>query len=158
LDAQLTLASREGTRSIPLSDFILGNRKTARQPNEILTSIRIPRRWEHAASTFIKLGARRYLVISIVMVAASLLVDADRRIRQAAICVGSCSAKAVRLEKLEAELVGRPASSEIQQLLTAEHLSPLSPIDDIRATAAYRSDAAVTLLRRAVAECLAKVH
>jgi CO/xanthine dehydrogenase FAD-binding subunit len=158
LDAQLTLASQAGARSIPLSDFILGNRKTARQPNEILTSILIPRRWEHGASSFLKLGARRYLVISIVMVAANLLVDADRQIRQAAICVGSCSAKAVRLEKLEAELVGRPASAEIHQLLTVAHLEALSPIDDIRATAAYRSDAAVTLVRRALAECVDKAH
>jgi CO/xanthine dehydrogenase FAD-binding subunit len=157
LDAQVVLVSREGTRRMPLGEFIQGNRKTVRQPDEILTSICIPRRWDNATSSFLKLGARRYLVISIVMVAANLLVDADRRIREAAICVGSCSAKAVRLVALEKTLAGAVASPEIQQLLTTGHLSDLSPIDDIRATAAYRSDAAETLVRRALAECVTKV-
>jgi len=85
LDAEITLSSRRGTRSLPLAAFVQGNRKTARQPDEILTSIRIPRRWENAASSFLKLGARRYLVISIVMVAANLLVGSEGSIREAAI-------------------------------------------------------------------------
>ncbi len=155
LDAEITLASRRVTRSLPLADFIQGNRKTARQPNEILTSIRIPRRWENAASSFLKLGARRYLVISIVMVAANLVLGADRRIREAAICVGSCSAKAIRLGALERALLGAFADSVTAQLHT-EHFSALSPIDDIRATAEYRREAAQTLVQRALVECVKK--
>jgi CO/xanthine dehydrogenase FAD-binding subunit len=158
LDAELTLASHKGTRSLPLVEFIRGNRLTTRRPDEILTSIRIPRRWENAASSFLKLGARRYLVISIVMVAANLVIGPDRRIREAAICVGSCSPKAVRLSELENSLVGTVADSSILQKLSAEHFSPLSPIDDIRATAAYRQESAQTLVRRALAECSGKAN
>jgi CO/xanthine dehydrogenase FAD-binding subunit len=156
LDAQLTLASLRGTRDLALSEFIQGNRKTARQPDEILTCIRIPLRWGNAASTFLKLGARRYLVISIVMVAANLLVGPDRRIREAAVCVGSCAAKAVRLVELERTLLGATIDASMLELLNSEHLSPLSPIDDIRSTAVYRMDAAQTLVRRALAECSLK--
>ena len=158
LDAEVTLASRRGTRSLPLAAFVQGNRKTARQPDEILTSIRIPRRWENAASSFLKLGARRYLVISIVMVAANLLVGPEGSIREAAICVGACSPKAVRLVALEKALVGTTAGPSMLPLLNAAHFSRLSPIDDIRATAAYRQEAAQTLVRRALHECASKVR
>jgi len=157
LDAEITLTSHGATRSLPLVDFVQGNRKTARRPDELLTSIRIPSRWENAASSFLKLGARRYLVISIVMVAANLLVGSDGRIQEAAICVGSCSPKAIRLAELERDLVGIAVSPDMFHLLRAEHFSLLSPIDDIRATASYRREAAQTLVRRALLECASKV-
>ncbi len=156
IDAEIALASRNATRTLLLTDFIQGNRQTALQKNEILTAIRIPRRWENAASSFLKLGARRYLVISIVMVAANLLVGTDRRIREAAICVGSCSAKAIRLAELEQVLVGASVDVPMAQLVSPEHFSDLSPIDDIRSTAVYRLEAARTLVCRALAECASK--
>jgi CO/xanthine dehydrogenase FAD-binding subunit len=156
LDAEITLASTKRTRSMPLVDFIQGNRKTARQPDEILTSIRIPRRWENASSSFLKLGARRYLVISIVMVAANLVAGPDHRIREAAICVGSCSPMAVRLSELEKSLIGVPLNSLQASVLTVGYFRSLSPINDIRSSAAYRREAAQTLVRRAVADCASK--
>lgn len=157
LDAEIALASQAGTRNLPLAEFVQGNRKTARRADEILTSIRIPRRWQDAASSFLKLGARRYLVISIVMVATNLFIDEDRRVREAAICVGSCSAKALRLTELENALVGAAIDSSMLQIVSAEHFSALSPIDDIRGTASYRQEAAQTLVRRSLAACAGKV-
>jgi CO/xanthine dehydrogenase FAD-binding subunit len=156
LDAELVLSSRSASRTLPLSEFILGNRKTARRPDELLTSIRIPRRVEDAVSTFLKLGARRYLVISIVMVAANLVVDSAGGIREALICVGSCSAAALRLSELERALIGRPARSGLRQFVRREHLALLAPIDDVRATAEYRRDAALTLVGRALEACAQK--
>jgi CO/xanthine dehydrogenase FAD-binding subunit len=156
LDAELVLSSRSSSRTLPLSEFILGNRKTARRPDELLTSIRIPRRVEDAVSTFLKLGARRYLVISIVMVAANLVVDSAGGIREALICVGSCSAVALRLAELERALIGRPARPGLRQFVKREHLALLSPIDDVRATAEYRRDAALTLVGRALEACAQK--
>ncbi len=157
LDAEITLASHAGTRNLPIAEFVRGNRKTVRRPDELLTSIRVPRRWQDAASSFLKLGARRYLVISIVMVAANLLIDEGRRVRETAICIGSCSAKALRLTELENALVGAAIDSSIPQIVSADHFSALSPIDDIRATATYRQEAAQTLVRRALADCARKV-
>lgn len=156
LDAEVTLASRSTARTLPLSDFVQGNRKTIRQPDELLTKIRVPRRLENAASTFLKLGARRYLVISIVMVAANLVGDSNGRIREALVCVGSCSPKALRLVELEQALAGQPLNARVSELVTPAHLSPLRPIDDVRATAAYRLDAAETLLKRALEACARK--
>ena len=156
LDAELILSSRGSSRTLPLSEFILGNRKTARRPDELLTSIRVPRRVENAISTFLKLGARRYLVISIVMVAANLVVDSTGRINEALVCVGSCSAAALRLTELERALVGKPARPDLRDILKASHLAKLSPIDDVRATAEYRRDAALTLVGRALEACAQK--
>lgn len=156
LDAQVVLASRGGSRAFSLADFVLGNRKTQRRQDEILTSIRIPRRLENAASSFLKLGARRYLVISIVMAAANLVVDEAGIIREALVCVGSCSPCAARLSELERQVVGCSVRNDFQHLVRDEHLSPLSPIDDVRATAAYRREAAKTLVQRALAACAEK--
>jgi CO/xanthine dehydrogenase FAD-binding subunit len=151
LDADVVLTSRNGSRALPLAEFVLGNRKTDRRFDEILTSIRIPRRLENGASTFLKLGARRYLVISIVMVAVNLLPDADGLIREALISVGSCSPRALRLAELERTLLGRPARNGLHKLVKVEHFAPLVPIDDVRATSKYRREAAKILVERALA-------
>jgi len=154
LDAQVTLDSTSGPRTMPLADFILGNRKTALRPNEIMTRITIPRRLEGASSVFLKLGVRRYLVISIVMVAALVLPDDQGQVVEAHIAVGSCSAKAQRLTALENALVGAPVRPGLGRLVSPQHLAPLSPIDDVRATSAYRREASLVLIRRALDACV----
>jgi CO/xanthine dehydrogenase FAD-binding subunit len=152
LDASVELASASGTRTLPLADFIKGNRRTEKRPDELLTAVLIPGIAEQARSVFLKLGARRYLVISIVMVAANILRAADGRIAHARVAVGSASAVAARLADLEAALASAPARTPAGSVVTEAHLAPLAPIDDVRASAAYRRDAALTLVRRALAE------
>jgi CO/xanthine dehydrogenase FAD-binding subunit len=150
LDAEVELASNIGRRTMPLASFVTGNRKTQRRPDEIVTALLIPKPAQPARSTFLKLGARKYLVISIVMVGAVVETDGER-IARARIAVGSCSAVAQRLPALEAALQGRMLSGAAKAV-TAAHLAPLAPIDDIRGTADYRRDAALTLVRRALME------
>ena len=154
LDVEIELHSSAGTRRLPLADFIVGNRRTLRRPDEILTGVIVPRRLDDATSTFLKLGARRYLVISIVMVAAVVKTDRAGHVAEARIAVGSCSATAQRLFSLERALVGAPARTGLGANALPQHLSPLSPIDDVRATASYRSDAALTLIQRALEACV----
>jgi len=154
LDAEVKLVSHAGARQLPLADFLVGNRKTVRKPDEILAEILVPRTVESAASSFLKLGARRYLVISIVMVAAVIDRDSSGRVRDARVSVGSSSAVARRLTGLERALVGAPVKVGLGALATAQHLQSLSPIDDIRATAAYRRDAALRLVQRALDACV----
>jgi CO/xanthine dehydrogenase FAD-binding subunit len=154
----LALDALAGARRMPLADFIVGNRRTVRQPGEILSQILVPRAAEDASSTFLKLGARRYLVISIVMVAVVIQKDAADRVREARVSVGSCSVVARRLRELEHALVGAPVESgpgvgSLGSLVTADRLQDLSPIGDVRATAAYRHEAAVRLVQRALDVC-----
>jgi len=151
LEAEVELASIRGTRRLPVGGFVQGNRTTARAPDEMVTALVIPAQPAGARGHFLKLGARRYLVISIVMAAGVLVVGDDGAIAAARIAVGSCSAAAQRLPALETALRGARAD-EAAARLHAAHLAPLAPIDDIRGTADYRRDAALTLLGRLLAD------
>jgi CO/xanthine dehydrogenase FAD-binding subunit len=154
LDAEVELVSTAGSRRVPLSKFMVGNRKTLRRADEILAAVIVPRTLDDAASIFLKLGARRYLVISIVMVAAVVQVDGNGRVSEARVAVGSCSATAQRLNALERALVGTPARTGLGALVTPQHLSTISPITDVRASASYRADVALTLVSRALDSCV----
>ena len=148
MDAEVELTSQSGSRRLPLDAFILGNRRTVRRPDELVTAIHLPKPSDRARSIFLKLGARRYLVISIVMVAGLVDLDTDGNIAAARIAVGSCAARAHRLPAVEAALRGQPFDHDLLARIGEEQLDPLAPIDDLRGSAGFRRDAAVTLIRR----------
>ena len=153
LDAEVELASRDRRVVMPLASFVRGNRKTALAPDQLMVAVRVPKpRTERARGHFLKLGARRYLVISIVMVAAALEADTAGRVVRAAVSVGACSPAACRLPMLEQALLGRRCDAALGEAVRDAHMAPLAPVDDARGSAAYRLDAARTLAARALAE------
>ena len=117
-----------------------------------MTAILMPKRGPGARSTFLKLGARRYLVISIAMVAALIETDAAGRVGHARIAVGACSEVAARLPALEGALIGKSVDDSLGAAVADGMLAPLSPIGDVRASAAYRRQSALALVRRALWE------
>lgn len=153
LEAQVELSSLAGTRTLALEEFVLGARRTARRPDEMVTALLIPKR-EGARSSFLKLGHRRYLVISIAMVAVVLDVNDAGLVERAGIAVGACTAVALRLRALEDKLCGQIAAAGLSAQVTAPDLAGLTPLDDVRGSAAYRRDAALTLVKRAIEEAL----
>jgi CO/xanthine dehydrogenase FAD-binding subunit len=155
LDADVEVQSRIATRHLPSNEFILGNRRTALQPGEMVTAVRVPKISATGSSSFFKLGARRYLVISIAMAAARIAVR-DGVVEDAAVSVGACSAVAQRLETLEAALRGRPADSVFGRVVDEGHLAGLKPIEDVRGSAEYRRLAAREIVTRAVDAALSK--
>jgi CO/xanthine dehydrogenase FAD-binding subunit len=152
LDASVELRSANATRRIPLADFILGNRKTSRKSNELLTAILVPKWSENSRSTFLKIGARKYLLISIAMVAACIELDANGIVTKAGISVGACSPVARRLTELEAKLTGQLLNASLADIVIPSDLAALSPIADVRSSVDYRLDAALTLVKRALTE------
>ena len=155
LDARVELASTAGQRRLPLAEYVLGNRRTARRADELLTAVLVPTPGPRARSLFLKLGHRRYLVISIAMVGLSLEAGADGEVARCAIAVGACSAAAQRLTSLERRLVGRPVAevaAGVGHLVDDDALALLEPLDDVRGTAAYRREAAGRLIERGLAE------
>jgi CO/xanthine dehydrogenase FAD-binding subunit len=150
LDAEIELASAKGARRIKLGDFVQGNRRTAKRADELVTAIHLPRPALQAKGDFLKLGARKYLVISIVMAAGVIERTADRKVGAIRIAVGACSAAAQRLPALEQALAGQPTSPGLSAHIKEIHLAPLSPIDDVRGSAGYRRDCALTIVRRLV--------
>lgn len=160
LDAQVELTSSGGARIVPIGAFVLGNRRTARRADELVTGLYVPRPLPDTTvrSAFEKLGSRAYLVISIAMVAAVAEVDEAGRVARLRVAVGACSEVAQRLPALEAALAGVVASDaarSLGDLVRPKHVEHLRPIDDVRGSAAYRRDAALELVRRALHRVLA---
>jgi CO/xanthine dehydrogenase FAD-binding subunit len=154
LDASVELRSNSGSRVMLLSQFLLGPRKTELSQDEILTAILVPGSSISGVSGFKKLGARKYLVISIAMVAVRL-VAIDELIEDIAISVGSCSAVALRLNNVEASLIGCRVDCDINEIIDPAMIGrDLSPIDDIRADAAYRITAARELIVRTIEDLI----
>jgi CO/xanthine dehydrogenase FAD-binding subunit len=152
LDAEVELRAASRSRTLPLGEFVRGNRTTACARDELVTAVLVPEWSERSRSTFLKLGARKYLVISIAMVAVALDLVADGTIRRCGIAVGACAPAARRLGTLERELLGRRLEPALAARVAARHFASLAPISDVRGTADYRTDAAVTLVRRALGQ------
>jgi xanthine dehydrogenase small subunit len=146
LDAQIELASQRNRRTVPVHEFIIGYRQTACARDELVTAIVFPHHPAGSIGDFLKLGARRYLVISIAMAAAVVTVDASGLITHASVAVGACSEVATRLPDLETALIDQPLVAA-PDLITPEHFAPLKPIGDLRASGHYRDSAARDLVR-----------
>jgi CO/xanthine dehydrogenase FAD-binding subunit len=151
LDASLELGSAKGVRRLALHEFILGPRKTALRPGELVTSILIPKPRSAAASHFLKLGARKSLVISIAM-ASAVVEHKAGKVVQARVAIGSCSPVAMRVPALEAELRGKRFDASLADWVNPAQLSELLPIADVRGSADYRMQAALELVRRLLRE------
>lgn len=154
LEASVEVQGDGGTRRLPLQAFIRGPRDTALRPGELVTALHLPE--VRGQGAFLKLGARRYLVISIAMVAARVALEAGR-IAEAAVAVGACSPVALRLTGLEAALTGAQPG-EIAAHVAQADLSALTPIDDVRASAAYRGDAVRALIARTLTMATESTH
>lgn len=152
--AEVELLSLRGARRIGLKDFLLGPRRTALAEGELLAAVVIPAAGLRGRSAFVKLGARSHLVIAIAMVAARLVVE-DGRVARAAVSVGACSPVAVRLARVEAALQGAAVAEAVERITDGDVSAALAPIDDVRAPAGYRREAAAELVRRAVGKALA---
>ncbi|MCL4746607.1 MAG: FAD binding domain-containing protein [Burkholderiaceae bacterium] len=153
LDAEVELSRVGAARTIPLAQFVRGVRRTDLREDELLVAVRAPVHARRTRSTFLKLGHRRYLVISIAMVAASATLDEQGHVARVAIAVGACAPTAVRLAVLEQRLLGMGAAelnARLATIVDGDALSPIAPIDDVRGTAGYRRDAVAELARRAL--------
>ncbi len=138
-EAEVQVASVRGERRVPLADFLVGVKRNALEPDEIVVAVRVePSR---AGQTFMKVGPRNAMVISV----CSLALHVDRERGQLRAAFGS-AAPTVRL--VTAPLDDLEAFPD----LVAE---TASPIDDVRGSAEYRRHALRVLTRRALERCMA---
>ena len=155
LDANVELRSINKKRIIPLSKFIKGSRKTNLKKNELLTSILIPRKKEKGISTFLKIGARKYLIISITMAACRMEIN-QKIIKSASISIGSCSEVAKRITSVEKLLIGKHVDKYDLEKIDFKTIHELTPISDIRSDKKYREHATQVLIRQIVEDCILK--
>jgi xanthine dehydrogenase iron-sulfur cluster and FAD-binding subunit A len=149
LDASVRLASVEGERSVPLSAFYTGVRRTVMRPDEMLTGIAFPALAANERGMFIKLGLRRAQAISVINVAVVLAFDGDT-VTRAAITLGSVAPTIIHAATAEQALLGKTLTRD--QIASAARLAAAapSPIDDIRGTAVYRIEMVRVLVGRAL--------
>ncbi|GAA2776305.1 xanthine dehydrogenase small subunit [Streptomyces showdoensis] len=137
LDASLVLADADGEREVPLAAYFTGYRQSVRRPGELIRAVRVPLPLS-PVTAFHKIAKRRFDDISSVAVAFALDVE-DGIVRTARIGLGGVAATPIRALATEAALEGRPWTAE-----TVEAAAPVlreegTPMDDHRASAAYRS-------------------
>jgi xanthine dehydrogenase small subunit len=137
LEAELVLASVDGERTVPLADYFTGYRQTVRAPGELIKEVVVPLPLADLTA-FHKIAKRRFDDISSVAVGFALDLD-EGVVRRAAIGLGGVAATPLRARDTEAALVGRPwtehTAREAAEVLAREG----TPLDDHRASAAYRS-------------------
>ena len=150
LDAEVTLASLTGERTIKLADFYSGFRQTVLRPDELLRAIRIPPLSDHQRGLFLKLGLRRAQAISVVDAAVVIQLDRAEIVSDARIALGSVAATIVRSSAAEDFLVGRTLSPAVIAEAGGLASQTVNPIDDVRGSAEYRSEMVKMLVLRAL--------
>ena len=150
MDAEVTLASVAGERTIKLTDFYSGFRQTVLRPNELLRAIRIPPLRDHQRGLFLKLGLRRAQAISVVDAAVVVGLDASGFVSDAHIALGSVAATIVRSTAAEDFLNGALLSPHVIAEAGRLASKSVTPIDDVRGSAVYRSEMVKMLVVRAL--------
>jgi CO/xanthine dehydrogenase FAD-binding subunit len=154
-EASVVLASRTGTRELPVAEFVTGVKRTALAPGEVITQVRVPR--VDGPQHFLKVGTRNAMVISIVCGALAI----DRANRSVRLGLGSVSPRPLRATAAEEFIAAQIDWSTMTAAPEAvRHFGELaadaaSPISDHRSTSAYRSHAVSVIARRALERSLA---
>ena len=147
------LASAGGARSVPLDEFFLDYRKTAARPEELLTAVVIRPLAPEDRSAYCKLQLRRAMAIALVGVAVSLRMKGEA-CEEAAIGLGALAAVPYRARAAEAHLRGREIGEAEIEAAAAAAAESARPIDDLRASAAYRRKMCGVLVRRLLRKAL----
>jgi len=147
LGATVVLRRADVTRELDLADLYLAYQKTALQPGEFVKEIRVPSRRDNLLLRAYKISKRYDQDISAVFACFALVVE-DGRIVHARIGCGGVAAVPKRATATEAVLVGQPWNETTADAAVRELSREFSPIDDMRATAAYRRAVLGNLLRR----------
>ncbi|HIA03426.1 MAG TPA: xanthine dehydrogenase family protein subunit M [Myxococcales bacterium] len=133
------LTSISGTRSVDLDHFFKGYRLIDRNPNELLTAIRINKKRANQSDWFCKVGTRQAQSISKVVMGARATWKSDGSLASARIGAGSVAATTVRMPQTEALFADRNPDSVLETRVKQAASSELTPIDDVRSTAQYRA-------------------
>ena len=151
LDADVTLASAETARTVPLDEYFLGYRRDVRRPDELITRISWPRLPGPCVNTFYKLARRKGDAITVTGVAVTIAA-AGGVCSRARIALGAVAPVVLRAKEAESGLEGRALTPAIIESAAAAAAGAASPIDDVRASAAYRLHTVEALVRRLVSQ------
>ncbi|MGQ9802251.1 MAG: FAD binding domain-containing protein [Anaerolineae bacterium] len=159
LDAEVELASREGTRRVPLKAFFVHVRQTVRQPHELVTAIRVPLPPEGSRARFFKVALRKADAIAVMNGAVRVDGESEGRehfrdglCRTARIALGAVAPTPIRAWEAERTLEGQSLTPEVIAHAARLAAEATRTIDDIRGSAAYRKHLAEVMVRRTLME------
>jgi carbon-monoxide dehydrogenase medium subunit len=152
-DGTVTLASSSGGREMPVAEFVLGRRRTARRDDELVTAISFAPLPARAGETYLKIGRRHAMEVAIIGLAARLAFDAEGTVVEARLAVASAGPRPFRATQAEARLVGSRLDTDSVREAGDLMVRASQPIDDARATVEYRRHVLPALLARSVATC-----
>ena len=159
IDGAVTLIGASGERTLPVEQFLLGPNQTSRRPDELLTQFGIPTPSPNTATAFLKAGRRRAMEISVACVAARLTLDAaHERCLEARVALGAVAPTAIRVHAAERVLEGQTIGPDAFRRAAEAAQAASSPIDDVRASAAFRRHLVGVLARRALERCAERVR
>ena len=147
LGANVVLMSVRGHRELPLEQLYTGYRKNVMAKDEVLAWIKVPKPVPGEMLKVYKISKRYDDDISAVCLAIRLLVE-DGKVISASVGAGGVAATPVRASQTEAALAGRPWSQETVRRAITTLRAEFSPISDMRASGAYRSEVLGNLLQR----------
>jgi len=151
LGAEVILASKEGERSIPIEDFLIGVKKSVIRPDELLVAVTFPGMRADDRGFFKKLGQRKALAISKVSISAIVSLR-DRVVTSVRIALGAVATTVIRTPRTESFLVGQALTPEVISEAARLCSEESRAITDIRSTAGYRDEMAGLLLARGLEE------
>jgi CO/xanthine dehydrogenase FAD-binding subunit len=146
-DAEIELASRIGSRVVPLARFYHGYKQMDRRPDELITAIRLPSPAPGWREYYRKVGTRRFQAISKTLLAGRILLGTDRMVKDIRLIFGSVAPYTLRAFRTEELIRGRTLTPEVIEEAARALQGEISPIDDIRSDAAYRRRVSANLLR-----------
>jgi len=152
LDAQVELASIDGTRRVPLDDFLIDAFKTTRRPEEILTAVWFPVPSRSTIGQFEKMGLRKISCMAKVDVAISITLGGNSLCEKARIALGAASPAALRAVDAEADLIGKSLSTQVIETAAAKAAVTVVP----RSGSEYKREVVQGLVRRLLAAATEK--
>jgi carbon-monoxide dehydrogenase medium subunit len=156
LNAELVCVGQDGERIVGLKDFFVGPGQTALAPGEIVKEIRVPVMPENGGGAYVKFSIRKRMDCSVAGAAAVVVVEAGR-CTEARIGLGAVAPTPIRAASAEAFLSGK--SLDAADMVKAGELAAdaSSPIDDQRASAAYRKILVPIIVQRALKQAVAGI-
>ncbi len=150
-EATVALDGPSGRREVPIAEWFLGPRRTARRPGEIVTGVRVPLPQGKCGACYVKLG--RYHGEDLAQVGVGMLALPNDEYRVAFCAVAPAPTRAPRIERwLSGKSLGADVMRQARELVSEE----IRPITDIRASKEYRLHMARVMLERGLKTAVAR--
>lgn len=154
LDATVCAKGRDGSRDVAIDDLFVASGKTTLAAGELIESVRLAKPSGNVSSTFLKVGRRKAMEISVVSAAICLTLGTNGVCEKARIALGAVGPRPLRAKAAERLLEGAKIEPELIARVAEQARMECSPRSDPRASAAYRTKVVEGLVKRGISQCV----